>query len=330
MGADMTADQTAELRQAEPEPGTAGVVAVIGLGAMGLPMALRLAADGAAVTGFDPVAERRDTATAGGVTAVGSVAEAARDADIVVLSVRDGAQAEQALFDGGETPVVRPGSVVVLTSTVGAPAARALAQRLGEHGVALVDAPVSGGPRRAGEGDLLILVGGATADVDRARPVLDALASTLTLVGARPGDGQLVKVINQLLAGVHIAAAAEAVALASAAGLDPSLVVDTLSAGAAGSFMLADRGPRIVEALTGDPEVRSRVDIFVKDMGLVGQLAAEHHVPAPVSAASAQLYLLAERAGGGADDDSTIVRLLALRSAPASPSSPSPSVKERA
>lgn len=290
----------------------ASAVAVIGLGAMGLPMAQRLAATGNAVTGFDPLPERRRLARESGISAAETVAEAAADADVVLLSVRDRAQAMAALFgDGDAAQLLRDGAHVVLTSTIGAAASRELAEGLSSVGVALVDAPVSGGPRRAGEGDLLVLVGGPAEDVAAVRPVLDALASTLTVVGPRVGDGQLLKVVNQLLAGIHIAAAAEAVALGRAVGLDPAVIVGVLGVGAGSSFMLQDRGPRMVEALEGEPEVRSRVDIFVKDMSLVAALAAEVHVPTPVAAAAGQLYTLAEGLGLGAEDDSSLVKVLA-------------------
>ncbi len=287
-------------------------VAVIGLGAMGLPMAHRLAETGTTVVGFDPLAERRELAEAGGVPAHATAADAARDASIVLVSVRDHAQLEQAVFDeSGAITSMAPGTRMILTSTIGADAVREDAVRLAASGIRVIDAPVSGGPRRARSGELLIVLGGDAEDIASVRPVLDSLSSTSVLVGPRVGDGQLLKVVNQLLAGIHIAAAAEAIALAQGAGLDPKTVVDVLGAGAAASFMLQDRGPRMVEALSGEPEVRSRVDIFVKDMSLVAALAAETHVPTPLAAAAGQLYTVAERLGLGARDDSTLVTLLA-------------------
>lgn len=286
-------------------------VAVIGLGAMGLPMGARLASGAFSVSGFDPWAARLQLAEATGIRPCQTPADATDEADVVLLAVRDRRQAETALFgtDGAASTLPRR-AVVVLTSTIGADAAVAIADQLAVHDAVVVDAPVSGGPVRAGNGDLLILVGGADKNVARVRPVLDRLSSTLTVVGQRVGDGQLLKVINQLLAGVHIAAAAEAIALARGAGIDPSAVVEVLSAGAAGSFMLSDRGPRMLEALAGEPGVKSRVDIFVKDMGLVATLARSVGVATPVASAAQQLYLLAENAGLGANDDSSVVRLL--------------------
>ncbi|MET1005051.1 MAG: NAD(P)-dependent oxidoreductase [Propionibacteriaceae bacterium] len=285
-------------------------VAVIGLGAMGLPMAAHLAT-AFPVTGFDPFEPRRTLATESGVTAEATPAAASRNADIALLSVRDQAQAEAALFGpDGVTESLKPGCHVILTSTVGPAVARDLATKLEGAGYFLVDAPISGGPVRAGNGDLLIVVGAAPDALAATRPVLDQLASTLTVVGERPGDGQSLKTINQLLAGVHIAAAAEAIALARGLGLDPEVVIGALSQGAAGSFMFADRGPRMLQAYTGGAEVKSRVDIFVKDMGIVTEVGRNTHVPLPLAAAAQQLFLIAEAAGMGAQDDSSVVTIL--------------------
>jgi 3-hydroxyisobutyrate dehydrogenase len=294
-------------------PETSPRVAVIGLGAMGLPMALHLA--GAfPVTAFDVAEERRGAAEAGGVTAAGSPADAAAAADVALLAVRDEAQARAALFGpDGVVGALRAGGAVVLTSTIGPEAARDLAAALAGHSLDLVDAPISGGPARAGKGDLLVVVGAAPEPLGRTRPVLEHLASTLTIVGERPGDGQAMKAINQLLAGVHIAAAAEAVALARGLGLDSEQVVHTLAAGAAGSFMLSDRGPRMLQAYGDGAEVRSRLDIFVKDMGIVTGIGRDTQVPLPLAAAAHQLYLLGAAQGLGAEDDSTVVTVLSPR-----------------
>ena len=288
-------------------------IAVIGLGAMGLPMAAHLATT-FPVTGFDPFAPRRELAAESGIVAVATPAAACPDADIALLAVRDHPQAESALFGpDGVLTTLKLGSPVILTSTVGPDAARDLADRLEAAGYPLVDAPISGGPVRAGQGDLLIVVGATAHALATVQPVLNALSSTLTLVGPRPGDGQALKTINQLLAGVHIAAAAEAIALARGLELDPAVVIEALSQGAAGSFMFADRGPRMLQAYTGGAEVKSRVDIFVKDMGIVTTVGRTAHVPLPLAAAAQQLYLIAEAAGLGASDDSSVVTILSPR-----------------
>lgn len=289
-------------------------VAVIGLGAMGLPIAMRLA--GAyRVNGYDPAQANARQASDGGINVLETPKAAARGMDVVILAVRTLAQVESALFgDGGVVAGLDEGKTVVLTSTVGAPGARAVAKRLAERGIVLLDLPVSGGPLRAGQGDLLALLSGDAAAIGTVRPVLERLASTVVTVGAHAGDGQAMKTVNQLLCGVHIAAAAEALALAQGLGIDPQSALDALSAGAAASFMLSNRGPRIVQALQGDdPDVLSRVDIFVKDMGIVTDAGRATHVALPVAAATEQLFQLGAAAGLEARDDSTIAVILARR-----------------
>ena len=287
-------------------------VAVIGLGAMGLPMATRLA-ERFAVRGFDIAAERVALAAEAGVTPASSAADAVDGADAVLVAVRTGAQLEALLFgEDGLAPHLADGAVVILTSTVGTDGIDAIAAQLAAHGAQLVDAPLSGGPVRAGEGDLLIVVGATPTALETARPVLDQLASTLSIVGDKPGDGQALKTVNQLLCGVHIAAAAEALALADALGLDRARTLDALTAGAANSFMLGNRGPRALQAYDEDgAEVLSRLDIFVKDLGIVGDAARHAHLSTPVAAAAEQLFLLGEAQGLGALDDSAVIRVVA-------------------
>ncbi|SDE31235.1 NAD(P)-dependent oxidoreductase [Glycomyces harbinensis] len=287
-------------------------VAVVGLGAMGLPMAARLA-ERFTVRGFDIAADRLALAAERGVAPAASAAEAVAGADAVLVAVRTGEQLHGLLFgDGGLAPHLAPGAVVVLTSTVGTDRIGAIAAELAEHGARLVDAPLSGGPVRAGEGDLLIVVGAEPAALAQAMPVLEQLASTLSVVGDKPGDGQALKTVNQLLCGVHIAAAAEALALADALGLNRERTLEALTAGAANSFMLGNRGPRALQAYDEDgAEVLSRLDIFVKDLGIVGAAARGAHLAAPVAAAAEQLFLIGEAQGLGALDDSAVIRVVA-------------------
>jgi 3-hydroxyisobutyrate dehydrogenase len=293
-------------------------VAVIGLGAMGLPMAARLA-ERFEVHGFDIAAERLTLAAGQGVTPAATAAEAVTGAGTVLVAVRTGEQLDTLLYgsgngldDSGIAVHLEAGAVVVLTSTVGTDGIAETAERLAEQDVHLVDAPLSGGPVRAREGDLLIVVGAEPAAVEKVKPVLDQLASTLSIVGDRPGDGQALKTVNQLLCGVHIAAAAEALALADALGLDRERTLEALTAGAANSFMLGNRGPRALQAYDeGGAEVLSRLDIFVKDLGIVGKAARSAHLAAPVAAAAEQLFLLGEAQGLGALDDSAVIRVVA-------------------
>ncbi len=291
---------------------TTTTVAVLGLGAMGLPMATRLAED-LNVRGFDIAQPRLDLAAEAGITPCGSAREAVEGADAVLLAVRDSAQLDDVLFGAtGIADSLQQGAVVILTSTVGTDGIGAVAEALVERGAALVDAPLSGGPVRAGAGDLLIVVGATPEAREKAQPVLERLASTLSVVGDRPGDGQALKTVNQLLCGVHIAAAAEALALADALGLDTERTLDALMAGAAASFMLGNRGPRSLQAYDeGGAEVLSRLDIFVKDMGIVTKAARGVKLATPVAAAAEQLFLLGDGQGLGAVDDSAVIRVVA-------------------
>lgn len=290
---------------------TPKTIAVLGLGAMGLPMATRLA--GAFdVIGYDPMPASRTHAQEAGLTCAATAADAVEGSSVVLLAVRDAAQVEDVLFGwDGIAPALTRGAVVVMTSTVGMDAVASWVERLGALGVALVDAPLSGGPVRAGEGDLLIVVGADPAALDTAHPVLERLASTLTVVGNKAGDGQAMKTVNQLLCGVHIAAAAEALALADALGLDQQKALDALETGAASSFMLSNRGPRMVQGYDGDADVLSRLDIFVKDLGIVGKAARSAGLAAPVAAAAEQLFLLGQTQGMGTADDSAVIKVVA-------------------
>lgn len=291
---------------------TQTTVAVLGLGAMGAPMARHLAATGFTVRGYD-LDPARSAACADVLTSAGTAREAATGADVMLLAVRNNAQLRAALWgEDGVVAVLTPGATILLTSTVGIEAVRQVADELAADGVGLVDAPVSGGPVRAGNGDLLVTVGATDDAWAAALPVLEAMASTLTRVGDKPGDGQCMKTVNQLLCGVHIAAGAEALALAEALGLDPALALETLGAGAAASFMLGDRGPRMLQAYDeGGADVRSRLDIFVKDMGIVTTAAKGIGLATPIAAAAEQLYLLGQAQGKGADDDSSVITVVA-------------------
>jgi 3-hydroxyisobutyrate dehydrogenase len=292
----------------------------VGLGAMGLPMARRVVRAGHEMTAYDVDPGRTASLAADGVTAAASIPEAATGADVLVLMVATPGQAEDVLFgDDPASTALAPGSVVVMMATVGPAAVERWADRLAERQVDVVDAPVSGGVARAATGDLLVMVSGPRAAVERVRPLLDAMARGAPVVGATPGDGQKVKLVNQLLCGVHIAVAAEALALAEAMHLDPAGTWEVLRGGAAASFMLDDRGERMVH---GAVEVRSALDIFVKDMGLVLDAAREVAYPAPLASAAEQLYLAGRRAGLGRHDDSSVIEVLRGNPAAGGPDRP--------
>ena len=183
----------------------------LGLGAMGAPMAARTARAGHVVRGYDVAPGRAVSLAEDGVRPADTVADAVRDADLAVIMVATPEQVERALFaPGGAAGCLAAESTVVIMATVGPEVVVSAADRLAASGVAVVDAPVSGGTARAASGDLLIMASGPDEPVARAQPVLSALAASVPVVGPSPGDGQRMKLVNQLLCGVHIAAAAEA------------------------------------------------------------------------------------------------------------------------
>ena len=288
---------------------TTPAVAWIGLGAIGAPMARALAGAGLPVTAYDLFPAARE-AIAEVAATTETAREAARGADVVAVMVATPDQLEAVLFgeEDGIAGELTAGTVLLIMSTVGPAALDATATRLERTGVRIVDAPVSGGAARAADGDLLVMVGGAESDVAAARPVLDALASNAPVVGPRPGDGQRFKIVNQLLCGVHIAAAGEALALADSMGLDLRQAHEVLGTGAAASFMFGDRGARMVEGAYDD--VRSALTIFVKDMGLVAEAAEEVDQQVPLATAAQQLYRRGSELGWDRRDDSIVYRVL--------------------
>lgn len=284
----------------------------LGLGAMGAPMAGRLARAGNSVAAYDIVPGRAEALAADGVQAADSITGAVRDAGIVAIMVATPDQVDQVLFGpGGAAGALADGTVVVIMATVGPEVVAEVTTRLGRSGpsgVCVVDAPVSGGVQRAAAGDLLIMVSGADDAVGRARPLLDALARSAPVVGSVPGDGQRMKLVNQLLCGVHIAVAAEALAFAESLGLDPGECWRVLRDGAAASFMFEDRGARMIAGEFGTPH--SALDIFVKDMGLVSAAAEHAGASATLTAAARRLYEQGHERGLGRLDDAALIEVL--------------------
>ena len=285
----------------------------VGLGAMGQNAARCLLQAGHRVQGFDLRAQSLDAFAAHGGEPATSPAAAARGASATVLFVVNAQQAAGVLFgDNGLAQGAEPGHRVVSCVTMSAGDARQLAQRCTEHGLVFVDAPVSGGVAGAEAGSLSIMASGPAAALDACAPVFDAIGSRVLRVGEQAGQGSTFKTINQLLCGVHLAAAGEALAMAARAGLDPAQVFDLVSQSAAASWMLRDRGPAMV-ARSYTP-TRSAVDIFVKDLGLVVDLARDLRFPATVSAAALQSFLGASGAGFGTADDAAVTEFYRLGS----------------
>jgi 3-hydroxyisobutyrate dehydrogenase len=284
-------------------------VAVIGLGSMGFGMARSLQRAGFEVVGCDvsaaPLQRFRE---AGGLVAR-TPALAAEGAQVVVSVVVNAAQTEAVLLGregAGET--LAEGAVFVSCATMDPQFARRLGAQLEPTGRRYLDCPVSGGAVRAAEGQLTMMASGTPEAFAAARPALEAMAGKIYELGDEAGQGSAFKMINQLLAGVHIAAACEAMALAARQGLDLPKVYEVITASAGNSWMFENRVPHI---LAGDYTPHSSIDIFVKDLGIVQDMARAERFPVPLAAAALQMYLAASGAGMGHDDDASLARVYA-------------------
>ena len=271
---------------------------VVGLGAMGLPMARNLAAAGLEVVGVEPAAQRR--ADADDLTTVETLGEAPTSTLVLVMVATPeqlAAVVDDAVASGPS------GAIWILAGTLGADAVIAQAARLQEIGVRVVDTPVTGGVAGATAGTLTLFVGGAEGDIATALPALRALGVP-EVVGDQVGDGQMMKMVNQHLCSIHLVAAAETLSFAGRLGLDQNRVLDLLGSGGAASWMLADRGPRM---LTAPETVNSSVDIFVKDSQLVQVAADRADASVPLLAAARERFEDAHQRGWGHADDAQVI-----------------------
>jgi 3-hydroxyisobutyrate dehydrogenase len=282
-------------------------VAVIGLGAMGYGIASSLLRAGLEVRAFDLSAAIRARFTAEGGDARGSAEEAAEDANAIVIVVVNDKQTE-AVLAGGVLACSAPGAVVLSCATMAPDRARALAKRVEDAGRLYVDAPLSGGAKRAAAGELTVMASGNPAALAAAKPILDAMATKAYILGEEPGIGSSFKIVNQLLAGVHIAAACEAIVFARMLGLDIAKVYEVITASAGNSWMFEDRIPHVLD---GDYQPRSAVDIFTKDLGIVTDISRASRFATPIAGSALQMFLMTASAGMGRDDDSSVARLYA-------------------
>ena len=286
-----------------------GRVGVVGLGSMGFGMALSLMRAGFDVAGCDVASDIIARLAAEGARGTSSPAEAADGADAVVSVVVNAAQTEAILFGAkGVAETLPKGAVFISSATMDPDVARSLAKQLEASGRHYLDAPISGGAQRAAQGELTILASGSQAAFAKARPALDAMSAKLYELGDEPGQGAAFKMINQLLAGVHIAVASEAMDFAAKQGLDICKVYEVITASAGNSWMFENRMPHVLD---GDYTPRSAVDIFVKDLGIIQDMARNAKFPVPVSAAALQMFLMTSAAGMGRDDDASVARMYA-------------------
>ncbi len=282
-------------------------VAFIGLGAMGLAMAKVLVQANIPTTGYDISGTALNAFEAAGGKRADGVQDAVRNADVVYLMVVNAAQVQDVIFGSGDAiAVLDAGSVVIVGSTIMPADAQTLAEQLAAHDVDLIDAPCSGGVVRASDGTLSVMASGPQRAFDKAAPVFDAVSANLFNLGQANGQGSVVKVINQLLCGVHIAAAAEAIALGVKAGVDSKQLFDVISVSAGTSWMFENRVPHMMD---GDYTPLSAVNIFVKDLGIVLETGKSNTFPLPLAAAAHQLFLMASAAGHGREDDAAVVKV---------------------
>ena len=284
-------------------------VSVIGLGSMGLGMAQSLVRKGLAVTGADlsPEAVRRLQESGG--QGFASAREAAQDAGILLVVVVNAAQTEAVLYgDEGAARVLAKGGVIISSATMSPDDARRLARQAEALGLHYLDAPISGGAQKAASGQLTIMASGTAEAFAAARPALDAMAATVHELGHEAGTGAAFKMVNQLLAGVHIAAACEAITFAAKLGLDLATVYKVITASAGNSWMFENRVPHILD---GDYSPRSAIDIFTKDLGIVSDMGRKEKFPLPVAATALQMFLMTAAAGMGRDDDASVARMIA-------------------
>ena len=290
---------------------TRPTVGVIGLGSMGYGMACSLLKAQLPTVGFDISVDQEKAFLDQGGKDLGSRREAATKLDIVVIVVVNAAQTEDVLFGhDGIANALKSGAVVMSCATVDPDFARDMESRLADLGVLYLDSPISGGAIKAAEGALSIMASGSAEAFEVSAPALDAMAETVFRLGDEAGPGSAMKVVNQLLAGVHIAAAAEAVTFGLSQGVDAQSVYDVISKCAGTSWMFENRVPHILE---DDYAPRSAVDIFVKDLGIVNDAARKQKFAAPLASTALNQFLMAAGSGLGQEDDAAVAKIYAAR-----------------
>lgn len=279
-------------------------IGVVGLGNMGSGMARSLLRAGYAVVGYDVRPEAAAAVT--GLRPAATLAELARQSQIVLVMVLNYPQVEAALFDtDGIAGALAPGATIIVSSTISPAQTRQLGARLNERGFVYIDAPVSGGAVRAGEGTLTMMAGAPQAVFDAHQPVLAAMATNLFHCG-EVGTGQTAKMCNQLMAGVTFMASAECLALGAAAGMNTRLLWEILGTGAGDCWMMRNRGVHMLDTY----ETGSRLDTFAKDLGIVLDTADQYHLPLLIATAARQWITLGIASGYGPLDDAHVIKLL--------------------
>jgi 2-hydroxy-3-oxopropionate reductase len=280
-------------------------IAFIGLGIMGSPMAVNLVKAGFQVTGYNRTPERAAALVEAGGTAAESIGSAVADADVVALMVPDSPDVDDVLTaKDGVFANARPGTLIIDFSSIRPDVSLRLAEQAAERGFAMIDAPVSGGEAGAISASLSIMVGGTAEDVERAKPVLDAVGKTVVHVGPN-GSGQTVKAANQLIVAGNIELLAEAIVFLEAYGVDTDAAVKVLGGGLAGSAVLNQKAQKMLDRSF---EPGFRIVLHHKDLGILTAAAREAGVITPLGAVVAQLMASALANGDGGLDHSGLFR----------------------
>jgi 2-hydroxy-3-oxopropionate reductase len=280
-------------------------IAFIGLGIMGSPMAVHLANAGHQVTGYNRSPEKTAPLVAAGGRAAASIPEAVHDADVVAVMVPDSPDVEEVLAgSNGVFEHAKPGALVIDFSSIRPDVTTELAAQAQESGFRYLDAPVSGGEAGAKNAALSIMVGGSAEDFEAARPVLDAVGTTVVHVGPN-GAGQTVKAANQLIVAANIQVLAEAVVFLEAYGVDTKAALEVLGSGLAGSKVLEQKKANM---LAREFEPGFRIELHDKDLGIVTSAAREAGVVIPLGGLVAQLMASAKASGDGGLDHSALLR----------------------
>jgi len=272
---------------------------------MGIPMTHNLLKAGYAVHGIDINPQSLKTLESMGGTPFTDASQACQRADILMILVVNAAQARQVLFDSNALTALPKQSTVCLLSTCPPADVEQIHREVAAAGRRFVDCPVSGGVAGATSGTLTVMAACDQEAFEHVKDVFNVIGERIFHVGLQPGQGAMCKTINQLLCGLHIAVAAEAFALAKKSGLNLELLLDIMSGSSASSWMLKDRGPRMLES---DPVVTSAVDIFVKDLSIVLQAGRDAKAALPLTSAAFQLFLASSGRGEGRLDDSQVIR----------------------
>jgi putative dehydrogenase len=281
-------------------------VGVVGVGQMGMAVAKRLLERGYVVHTRDIRADADAEAREAGATVCESPAALAAACRVVVTLVVNEDQTEDVVFGArGVAETLKSDNMLMVSSTVSPTFIESLAARLAERGLAMLDAPMSGGPARARAGTISMMIAGPDAAMERAGDVLQTLSSARFIMSARPGDGARMKLVNNMLAGVNLAGSCEAMALGVRLGLDPQRIFDVVLASSGGSWIFGDRMPRV---LSGDYRPKAAATLLTKDVSLALGAAREAGFPAPVAAAALQVFLGTVALGHGAEDDAALVK----------------------